>query len=297
MASSVGRPRRILMCEPAGYGVHHILNEWMAWDERVDVARAIDQWLALHDAIVAAGASVELMPHRGRSGAMTFTRDTAVVTASGEATLLRNHGRRGDLEPAHVRTWLAEHGFVVDEASGRIDGGNVVPTTDGWLLGVPPLTSPETVRPFAQHLRQRTGAPVHGVPIGQARFGHLDTALSDLAGRAWLVYPDAFRQPDLRSPTWEPILRERPIVAVTQAEAEALACNVLVVGECVIGGLTPRLCREIDGHGLHAVPVDLDEFRKAGGGAHCLTLELEPIHDPDRPPTTTRVRRTPCPAP
>ena len=287
------------MCEPAGFGVHHLLNEWMAWDERVDFARAIDQWATLLDSIVGAGGSVEVMPHRGQSGAMTFTRDTAVVTASGEATLLRNHGRRGDLEPEHVRAWLGDHRYEVEElrSDERLDGGNVVPTTDGWLLGIPPLTTSEAVRPFARHLRDLTGAVVHGVPIADTRFAHLDTALSDLAGRGWLAYPSAFRQPDLSAPTWQPILRDRPVIEATRDEAEALACNVLVVGDHVIGGLTPRLCRSIEELGLVAVPVELDEFRKAGGGAHCLTLELEPVHRADRPSSVQADRRSPCHAP
>jgi N-dimethylarginine dimethylaminohydrolase len=119
---------------------------------------------------------------------------------------------------------------------------------------------------------------VHGVPIRNPKFGHLDTAIADLAGRGWLAYRAAFAQPDLRSPAWQPILRDRPVIEVTDAEADALACNVAVVGDAVIGGLTPRLCRSVERLGLTAVPVDLDEFRKAGGGAHCLTLELHPIH-------------------
>ena len=44
----------------------------------------------------------------------------------------------------------------------------------------------------------------------------------------------------------------------TDDEAAALACNVIVIGNHIIGGLTPRLCREIEQLGADPVPVDLD---------------------------------------
>jgi len=268
------------MCEPGGYSAPHILNPWMDWTEAVDARRALRQWSALADTIRDAGADVETIHNHSRSGAMTFTRDTAVVTAVGEAVVLRNVGRRGDLEPEQVIAWLRADGIEIIELDDddRLDGGNVVPTSDGWLLGLAPGATIGTAQRLGARLADLTGAAVHGVPIADPKFGHLDTALGDLAGRGWLAYPAAFAQPDVAAASWEPILRGRPVIEVTAEEADALACNVIVIGDIVVGGLTPRLCREVERLGLGAVPVDLDEFRKAGGGAHCLTLELTPIH-------------------
>lgn len=296
-----GRVRtRLLVCEPAGYGVHHLLNPWMDWTESVDYRNALAQWEALCDAIVGAGADVDVMPHGSRSGAMTFTRDTAVVIGDQEAIVLHNVGQRGDLEPRFVTEWLRHRGYSLDElANGdRIDGGNVVPTSDGWLIGIPAGAPLEPAQRLARLLRDRSGAVVHGVPLATMRFGHLDTALSDLSGKAWLIYPAAFDQADLGTSAWSKILADRPVIVVDADEAERLSCNVLVIGDHVIGGLSPRLCHELSRFGLEPVPVDLDEFRKAGGGAHCLTLELDPIHSPQpNQHVQTPQRRTPCPVP
>lgn len=277
---SADTPRKFLMCEPSGYSVHHIMNPWMTWTEAVDVPTAIRQWVALAGALGDAGAEVHVMRNESRSGAMTFTRDTAVCTAPETAVVLRNVGRRGDLEPEPVRTWLDEHGFTTSQLDDdvRIDGGNVVPTADGWILGIAPGAKIDAITSFGTRLRDLTGATVHGVPIRDPRYGHLDTALADLAGRGWLIHPEAFVQPDLTTSSWAALLADRPVVEVTAEEAEALACNVVVAGDHVIGGLPPRLCREVERLDLHPVPLDLDEFRKAGGGAHCLTLELDPVH-------------------
>jgi N-dimethylarginine dimethylaminohydrolase len=277
---SAETPRRLLLCEPGGYSVHHLLNPWMTWTESVDVARAWRQWDRLASAIEEVGGEVVVAANSSASGAMTFTRDTAVTVGVDEAIVLRNVGRRGDLEPEHVAAWLGELEFTTIELGPdqRIDGGNVVPTVDGWVIGIQPGASADPVREFAQQLRERTGVQVLGVPIRDPRYGHLDTAFADLCGRGWLAFPPAFAQTDLTVDAWETVLQDRPVIEVTADEAEALACNVVTVGDHVIGGFGSRIAAAIDDLGLHAVPVELDEFRKAGGGAHCLTLELDPVH-------------------
>lgn len=265
------------MSPPVGYGVHHLLNPWMTWHESVDVGRALAQWQGLVDAVELAGGKVELAEPNPESGAMTFTRDTAVVAADGVAVVLRNVGRRGDVEPGRIAAWLAEHGFAIEEPAeqDRLDGGNVVAAAGRWLIGMPSEARRPELDRLADVLAARSGHGAVGVPLVQARYGHLDLALADLGGRAWLAYPPALGAPDLTDARWQRVLDGRPVVAVDDDEARRLACNVVVVGETVIGGgLTPRLCRAIEQLGLCPVPVALDEFRKAGGGAHCLTLEL-----------------------
>lgn len=299
--TSAAERTRYLVCEPAGFGAHHLLNPWMRWSESVDSALAVRQWTELATALSRAGADLEVMDNRSRSSAMTFARDTAVVTARGAAIVLRNAGRRGDLEPAVVRRWLETNGYEVDElpASVRVDGGNVLPTSDGWVVGLPPGCDRRQATDVAVRLRDLTGARVHGVPIRDPRHAHLDTAFADLGGAGWLAYPAAFLQPDLDAPAWRSVLAGRRVIEVEPHEAASLACNVVVVDGHVIGDLTPRLCRLVARLGLEPMPVPLGEFRKAGGGAHCLTLELDPVHvaahhDPDPPAADPDERRQAC---
>ena len=100
--------------------------------------------------------------------------------------------------------------------------------------------------------------------------------MADLAGRGWLIYREGLAEPDLAHPRWRAVLGDRPVIEVDRDEAYGLGCNVLVVGDAVLGsGLTPRLCRAIESLGLEAVVLDMDEFRKGGGGVHCLTQEFD----------------------
>jgi N-dimethylarginine dimethylaminohydrolase len=157
----------------------------------------------------------------------------------------------------------------------RLDGGNIVRRHDGiWLVGLKPGSD----RGGAQHLGallRRSGVQCVGIPLGDPAFVHLDLVMADLAGRGWLVYRPGLAEPDLLHPRWHTVLCDRPVIEVERDEAYRLACNVLVIGEAVLGsGLSPRLCRAIEGLGLEPVVLDMDEFRKGGGGVHCLTQEL-----------------------
>lgn len=264
-----------LVSTPDRFDAHHLLNPWMRWHEAIDHRRALRQWDGLIAAIGQAGGKVVVMPPAGRSGALTFTRDVAAITEDGSVIVLRNLGQRGNLEPRVVGSWLRKHGYAVGSLpeGDRLDGGNVLPCSQGWLLGIPPGTTADAARRLAVRLGKGRSVCI---PLADPRFGHLDMAVADLAGRGWLVYRDGLADPSLEGPAWDVVLGGRPVIDVDAEQASLLAANVLVVGRAVIGGgLTVSLCKEIERLGLEAVPLPLDEFAKAGGGAHCLTLRLD----------------------
>lgn len=264
---------RFLMAPPSHLRTLHLLNPWMRWDEQIDLVAARRQWERLVEVLISVGARVDVMAPSPRSGAMTFTRDTAVVVDAARAVVLRNHGMRGELEPRHVAAWLRRNGFEVHQLpdDDRLDGGNIVHITGGWLVGIPPGTDPEAPRRLAQRMGWQ---PAIGVPLRGGRFGHLDTVLADLGGRGWLVHPDGLADSMLDGPEWVRIWACRQVIEVQPEEARSLCCNVVVVGDAVIGSLSTRLCRSIEQLGLEPMPLVLDEFCKAGGGARCLTLRL-----------------------
>lgn len=252
----------------------------MTWEEAVDAERAVAQWAGLQQALKTAGARVVTLDVRNFSSAMTFTRDIALVPCPGRAVVLRNDGPRGQAEPPAIAGWFERLGYSVDMLPPKqtLDGGNLLPTHDGrYLVGLKRGTAGRPERYLARLLRLiGSDRECIGVPLSNRRYLHLDMALADLAGRGWLVYLEGLGEIDFRRPAWQDVFADRPIIEVTQEEAEKLACNVVVVGDTVITGhASPRLERLINKLGLAVHVTPLDEFRKAGGGAHCLTLEID----------------------
>jgi N-dimethylarginine dimethylaminohydrolase len=263
---------------PASYlDPHYLLNPWMAWHEALDRRLALRQWEELCLAVEDRGAGIEVLPPRPEATAMTYMRDASVVLPNGEVLILLNDGPRSTSEPQIVARWLAEKGVgaVFLPQPHRLDGGNILRCSDGrWLVGLKPGGDRGGAHYFGGLVR-RHGAECVGIPLADPAFVHLDLVMADLAGRGWLVYRSGLAEPDLAHPRWRAVLGDRPVIEVERDEAYRLACNVLVIGDAVLGcGLTPRLCRAIEGLGLEPVEVDLSEFRKGGGGVHCLTQEL-----------------------
>ena len=274
---------RYLVSPPTHFDVAHLFNPWMTWREEVSPRRAKAQWRGLCDAIVAAGAQVDVLEAHASAPAMTFTRDIGI--AIGQRFLIfQNNGPRGEEEPALVRAWLDARGIANELVPFPLEGGNVLPVAEGRVLVGVSGSEQHAERYLAKLLQRLNGPRCIGLPLVETPYVHLDLALADLGGRGWLMFPPAFGWPALDDPRWRDVLGDRPVIEVSRADAERMACNVVVVGETVIGGWIPAPIHErIVALGLRVIEITLDEFRKAGGGAHCLCLES--------PNSITRVER------
>src|SRR5699024_9879876 len=115
------------------------------------------------------------------------------------------------------------------------------------------------------------GAPLVALRLVDPSFYHLDTALAVLAPDTIAYYPGAF------SPGSQAILRRlypNAIIA-TLEDARWFALNAVSDGRhVVVPEQAPGCARQLAAAGFEPVPVDVSEFRKAGGGAKCCTLEL-----------------------
>ena len=119
------------------------------------------------------------------------------------------------------------------------------------------------------------GHPVISLTLVDPRFYHLDTALFVLddsaEGNNVAYYPEAF-SPGSR----EVLARLYPnAVLATLDDALAFGLNSVSDGRNVfIAPQAEALTSTLADRGYVPVPVDLSEFRKAGGGIKCCTQEI-----------------------
>src|SRR5215212_10377022 len=99
-----GHAPRFLMCPPQHFAVTYSINPWMdpaAWADRGDAlhASAEAQWTALHAALRASGAAVEMVAPREGLPDLVFTANAAVVL-NGRALVARfRHPERQAEQP------------------------------------------------------------------------------------------------------------------------------------------------------------------------------------------------------
>ncbi len=279
----------ILMCPPDHYGIEYEINPWMNTTRQADHALALEQWNALHQHILAAGAQVSLLrPVKGlpdlvftANAAMIYcrrtdnpvrlptTRDNLLVRPIALLSHFRHPQRQGE-EP-HNREWLTEHGFeVVDVPAGiSFEGAGDALFCGDTLYAGYRMRSDATGH---QEIGRMLGVRVIPVELIDSRYYHLDTCFCPLAPGEAIWFPPAFDDYGQRA------IREQVpnLIEVERAEAERFACNAVVIGRTVI---TNTGCNQLHAvlsvGGYKPVGTPLDEFVKAGGSAKCLTLRLD----------------------
>jgi N-dimethylarginine dimethylaminohydrolase len=122
-------------------------------------------------------------------------------------------------------------------------------------------------------LEQLFGLPVVSLRLVDPRFYHLDTALCVLDADTAAYYPAAFD--DAGRAALAACFAE--LIEATDEDAAVLGLNAVSDGQHVIlPAQAMALAAQLAARGYEPVPVDMSEFRKAGGGPKCCTLELRP---------------------
>ncbi|MFR9797836.1 dimethylargininase [Streptomyces sp. MS06] len=265
--SRVPRRRRFLVCEPRHFAVQYAINPWMQPDIAVDASLAHQQWLALVRAYRAHGHDVDTLEPAPGLPDMVFAANSAVVV---EGRVLGSlfHAPERRPESALYETWFKAAGFDVYRPENVCEGEGDLVWTGRYLLAG---TGFRTTREAHREAQEFFGVPVIGLHLVDPRFYHLDTALFVLDDDNIAYYPEAF-SPGSR----EVLARLYPdAVLATADDALAFGLNSVSDGRHVF--MAPQaeaLAARLDGHGYVPVPVDLSEFRKAGGGIKCCTQEI-----------------------
>ncbi len=267
-ADRLPQPRSYLMCPPAHFTVRYAINPWMASGEPVDTARALRQWQALRDTYRALGHSVRLIkPHPGLPD-MVFAANGATVIGGSVLGARFRHPERAAEGPAYL-DWFRDQGYpavhepaLVNEGEGDIvHAGSVILAGYGFRTD-------EAVR---NDLELLFGLPVISLRLIDPRFYHLDTALCVLDAGTAAYYPAAFDQAGRAA--LAACFGE--LIEAGDADAGVLGLNAVSDGRhVVLPAEATGLAAQIAAHGFEPVPVDMSEFRKAGGGPKCCTLEL-----------------------
>ncbi|MEU6303783.1 dimethylargininase [Streptomyces chartreusis] len=263
----VPRRRRFLVCEPRHFAVQYAINPWMQPDIQVDVDLAREQWQSLIRAYRAHGHDVDTLEPVAGLPDMVFAANSAVVVG-GRVFGSLFHAPERRPESTHYATWFKTAGFDVYTPESVCEGeGDLVWTGRYVLAG----TGFRTTRDAHREVQEFFGHPVVSLTLVDPYFYHLDTALFVLDDDNIAYYPEAF-SPGSR----EVLARLYPdAVLATRDDASAFGLNSVSDGRHVfIAPQAEALAARLDERGYVPVPVDLSEFRKAGGGIKCCTQEI-----------------------
>jgi len=222
-------------------------------------------------ALEEAGVSVVRLPADPDHPDATFVEDTAVIV--GRHAILTRPGapsRRGEVES--IRLALAPLVDALDsiDAPGTVDGGDVLETNAGFLIGISERTNQAGAHGLAALLQAR-GHAAHVVALAPSPERlHLKTGISWIGSMAVAVRPlaEAAKSIGLE------------VIVVSDEEAYGANC-IRVNDRLLLPAGCPVLVRQLRERGHRVHVLDMSEFRKMDGGLSCLSLRL-PL------PVTTR---------
>jgi N-dimethylarginine dimethylaminohydrolase len=261
-------PKTILMCPPEHFDIEYEINPWMCIDNRVqpDIARA--QCQKLHNIYSERlGWEVQILEP------VKDLPDTAngALVIDGKVALprLRHPERQG--ETPYFEAWFRERDFEalftpVHDFEGE---GDALPWNDIIFAGFPWRSDRRSHTELADFFGRR----VVSLQLTDARFYHLDTALTVVDRDSAALYPRAFTAESLSA------VRELVpnVIEATGEDAIAYGLNAVSDGRSIV--LSDRAADQITtyrGRGMNVQPTPIGEFQKSGGGAKCLSLELRP---------------------
>jgi N-dimethylarginine dimethylaminohydrolase len=264
------RPRSYLMCRPDHYTVQYRINPWMASGPPVNRARAARQWQSLCDAYLGLGHSVQFIDGQPGLPDMVFAANGATVIGGTVLGARFRHPERAAEGPAYL-DWFRHQGYPAVHEPRRVNEGegDIVHAGRVILAGY----GFRTDQAVKDDLLAVFGLPVMSLRLTNPRFYHLDTALCVLDEDTAAYYPDAFDPPGRAA-----LAALFPgLIEASAADAGVLGLNAVSDGRHVIlPAQATGLARQLAAHGFDPVGVDMSEFRKAGGGPKCCTLELRP---------------------
>lgn len=206
------------------------------------------------------------------------------ATAPGRVIIgrMRHRVRQREAERADIRRYLAATGSPCVDLSGRTD---LVAEMTGPLV----IDRPRRIGLCGLSERcDRAGAAAMHEAFGLALTFvfdlapgeyHANVVLTSLAGRAAILHPGSFVDPDV--PAAIEALYPGRVLRLSDEEKAAFAANALALGEDevwmstgAVASLRPESRESLASWGFRLRSVPLDEIEKAGGSLRCCVAEV-----------------------
>ncbi|HUK71860.1 MAG TPA: arginine deiminase-related protein [Streptosporangiaceae bacterium] len=266
-----GRPARTyLMCPPTYFTVGYSINPWMDPRMPVDTARAVRQWEQLRQTYRLLGHTIHLIDPVPGLPDMVFAANGGTVIGGRVLGARFLHAERAAEADAYLSWFRANRYRSVREPLVINEGEGDLMCAGRAVLAGHGFRSDLAARDDIEEL---FGLPVVSVRLVDPRFYHLDTALCVIDANTAAYYPGAFDDAGRAAVA----AQFSDLIEATEQEAAMLGLNAVSDGHhVVLAAEAAVLAAELAVRGFEPVAVDMSEFRKAGGGPKCCTLELRP---------------------
>ena len=235
----------------------------------VDQINALIQWNQLVAALEGLSIKVDLIDQPHGVPDMVFATDHGIIL-DGKVLLPNFRYEQRRKETPYYRNWFIEQGFELYDLTNNFyfEGGDGLFVQKTLLVGTGFRTNLASCEEIA------TALDINVIPLQliNPSFYHLDMCLLPLDADTAFFYPPAFSDSSRR--------RLRNVIPnlyeMSDEEAQGYCANSFVSGnDVVLQAGNPGFTKRLQELGRQIVEVDVSEFKKAGGGIHCLINTIE----------------------
>lgn len=261
--------KRALLCKPTNFNVDYVINPHMQ-PYSVDEKLALKQWDAIVDTLKSIGVTVEVIDQQPDVPDMVFAVDQGIVR-DGAILLANFRYTQRQKERIYYRKWFKDNGFRLRSLSNifPFEGGDTLFFGDILFVGVGFRASVSS----CEELSQKLAIDVMPLRLMDPYFYHLDMSFLPIDDSTAFYYPAAM------SPNSQNLLKRiiPNLYELTKEEAFSYACNSFVSGKDILisKGTSKAFRAKLKDIGMTIYELDISEFKKAGGGLHCLINVLE----------------------
>jgi N-dimethylarginine dimethylaminohydrolase len=262
---------KLLMCRPKYFDVNYVINPWMKGNiHKVSHELAVEQWENFYNTIKKY-ATVELIDPIKDLPDMVFTANGALCDIKNNVALFGEFANKErKQEKPYFMEWFKRNGWNVIDIPDLFEGAGecLKDAQNQYWYGYGFRGTKQTTDILQQHLPN-----LHQLKLINPKFYHLDTCFCPLSGGDVLYYPEAF---DEKSNLLISSVLQHKAIAVSQQDAMVFACNAVCVENTIfVNNMSEQLETYLYYKNYEVIRVPLTEFLKSGGGAKCLTLQLQ----------------------
>lgn len=262
--------KKVLMCKPLYFSeLDYSINPWMT-PGKINEQHAMKEWSELVSIYKNLGIQVEIIDQKHGVPDMVFATDQGIVRGN-KVLLSQFWFDERKNESQHYEQWFEEQGYEITKLPPGVyfeGNGDSYFLHDKLLIGIGYRADEYTCRTVSSLL----DIEVVPLQITDPKFYHLDVGFFPLNAETAFYYPKAFSKESRK------VLKKLipNLIEFTAEEANGFCANSVVSGDHVIHQKdNPTFEAKLKDLGYKAISVDLHEFKKSGGGTHCLTNILE----------------------
>ena len=261
--------KRVLLCRPTHFTVDYVINPHMK-PYTVNAEKALQQWDTLVKLLKTLKIKVDVIEQHEDVPDMVFATDQGIVR-NGSILLANFRFTQRQKERIYYREWFREHGFGLRALSNifPFEGGDTLFFGDMLFVGTGFRASVAS----CEELSQKLEIDVIPLRLTDPYFYHLDMAFLPINRDTAFYYPAAF------SKNSQHLLKRLipNLYELSEKAVLAYAANSFVSAKDIVisKGIPKTFHKDLKKLGMKIHEVDVSEFKKAGGGIHCLINVLE----------------------